>query len=167
MSDETPKRGIDPFEEQVKAASRLDALILISLCAVALFVLSGLNAFEWLSEWSRTVEAWNVDELFMLSSLGLIAAGVFIFRRWKDLKREMERRRELERRLAMLEGFVPICSYCKSLRSKSGNWTPVEKLLKEDYSLRFIHGVCPRCEEIFVKPEYGAFVSVETGEDVS
>lgn len=165
MGSHSEQNRPDPFEEQEKARTRLDLLVIALVCSISYYVLSGFDAFESVTQWSRTVEKWNVDELFMVSSIALIGSGVFIYRRWKQLEREVDRRRTLERRLAALEGLVPICSYCKSLRGESGTWTSIESLLKTDYQLEFTHGVCPSCKKTYLDPELSAFVEDRPQQD--
>jgi len=40
-----------------------------------------------------------------------------------------------------------ICSYCKSIKDKNGDWHPVEHWLINHPKARFSHGVCPDCIE--------------------
>lgn len=44
-----------------------------------------------------------------------------------------------------LTGLLPICSYCKSIRSDENYWQQVETYLGEHSDVRFSHGVCPSC----------------------
>jgi hypothetical protein len=47
--------------------------------------------------------------------------------------------------LQSLRGMVSICSNCKSIQDKQGNWHPVEKYLIRHPEADFTHGVCPEC----------------------
>ena len=48
-------------------------------------------------------------------------------------------------RIKLMEGLIPICSYCKGVRKDDGYWSTVEKFI-EDYSdVGFTHGVCDAC----------------------
>jgi DNA-binding response OmpR family regulator len=61
-----------------------------------------------------------------------------------------ERVREVQTVLASekrLQGLVPICSYCKSIRSDDSYWHAVEAYLSEHSDVRFSHGICPPCLE--------------------
>jgi CheY-like chemotaxis protein len=73
------------------------------------------------------------------------------------LQEELEARvRELEDALAnvkQLQGLLPICSYCKSIRDDHHYWHRVESYLKEHSEARFSHGVCPLCWETVVRAE--------------
>jgi DNA-binding response OmpR family regulator len=63
---------------------------------------------------------------------------------------------ELEQALAhvdTLHGILPICAYCKKVRSDSDSWQQVEAYVSAHSTVRFNHGVCPECEEKIVQPE--------------
>ena len=53
--------------------------------------------------------------------------------------------RELTREVAMLEGLLPICSYCKRIRDDGGDWQMLEKYIQERSAATFTHGVCETC----------------------
>ena len=44
-----------------------------------------------------------------------------------------------------LKGFIPICSYCHSLRNEEGAWNSIEVYMSEHSDAKFSHGVCPNC----------------------
>lgn len=52
-----------------------------------------------------------------------------------------------DRYLDGLSQIYPICSYCKKVREKAGDWVPVEKYLKDVSGTQATHGVCPECYE--------------------
>lgn len=52
-----------------------------------------------------------------------------------------------------LRGFLPICSYCKSIRDDENYWHAVEAYISEHTNTRFSHGICPRCYANVVEPE--------------
>ena len=63
---------------------------------------------------------------------------------------------ELEIALAnvkRLEGLVPICCYCQSIRTDKNYWQKVEVYIAEHSEAQFSHGICPDCLERVVKPE--------------
>jgi DNA-binding response OmpR family regulator len=60
------------------------------------------------------------------------------------------RKRELELELALTEiktltGILPICSYCKKIRSDEGYWQQVEEYISQHSKAMFSHGLCPDC----------------------
>jgi sigma-B regulation protein RsbU (phosphoserine phosphatase) len=65
-------------------------------------------------------------------------------------ERLAERVAELETALArvkQLHGLLPICRYCKQVRSDTGYWEQVETYVSHHTDLQFSHGVCPECYE--------------------
>jgi response regulator RpfG family c-di-GMP phosphodiesterase len=44
-----------------------------------------------------------------------------------------------------LSGLLPICSYCKSIRSDENYWQQVEGYLTLHSDAKFTHGICPPC----------------------
>jgi len=68
--------------------------------------------------------------------------------------------RELEDALArvkQLQGLLPICSYCKSIRDDQNYWHQVEAYVQSRTAAEFSHGVCPCCWDKVVKPQLAAF----------
>jgi len=52
-----------------------------------------------------------------------------------------------------LHGLLPICSYCKRVRSDENYWSQVEAYLAENSDMRFTHAICPTCFEDKVEPQ--------------
>jgi phosphoserine phosphatase RsbU/P len=44
-----------------------------------------------------------------------------------------------------LEGLIPICSYCKRIRSEGNDWEQLESYISEHSNAQFSHGICPPC----------------------
>jgi phosphoserine phosphatase RsbU/P len=66
---------------------------------------------------------------------------------------------ELEAALArvdQLHGILPICSYCKKVRSDTDAWQQVEAYVSAHSSVRFSHGVCPDCATNVLQPQLDA-----------
>lgn len=56
--------------------------------------------------------------------------------------------RERDEALAVvhkLEGLLPICAFCKSIRDENGDWQPLEAYITKRSEARFTHGFCPNC----------------------
>jgi sigma-B regulation protein RsbU (phosphoserine phosphatase) len=56
-------------------------------------------------------------------------------------------------RVKQLQGLLPICSYCKSIRDDKNYWHQVESFVKSHSGAEFSHGICPGCWETVVKPQ--------------
>ncbi|HEY9767445.1 MAG TPA: GAF domain-containing protein [Coleofasciculaceae cyanobacterium] len=52
-------------------------------------------------------------------------------------------------KIKLMEGLIPICSYCKGIRNDKGYWSTVEKFIKRFSDVEFSHGVCDRCMRHF------------------
>ncbi len=48
-----------------------------------------------------------------------------------------------------LSGMIPICGWCKSIRSDEGYWQSVEQYVHAHSDATFSHGMCPSCAEKF------------------
>lgn len=56
--------------------------------------------------------------------------------------------------LQTLRGMVSICSHCKSIQDKQGEWRPIENLLIRHPEADFSHGLCPDCMALhYPEPE--------------
>ena len=55
-----------------------------------------------------------------------------------NLKKVMEE-------IKTLQGIIPICSYCHSIRDDEGAWSQVELYISRHSDAKFSHGVCPKC----------------------
>jgi hypothetical protein len=60
--------------------------------------------------------------------------------------------RRLRQRVRTLEGLLPICSFCKSIRNDRGEWERVENYVSR-HGATLSHGLCPDC----AKKHYGEF----------
>jgi hypothetical protein len=53
----------------------------------------------------------------------------------------------LQKEVHILEGLLPICSFCKKIRDEDGHWEQLEKYISQRSAADFSHGVCPECME--------------------
>lgn len=59
---------------------------------------------------------------------------------------------EARARVKQLQGLLPICSYCKKIRSDGNYWEQVETYIADHSEAQFSHGICPDCYDAFVRP---------------
>ena len=90
----------------------------------------------------------------------ILAATLLIFSNFLT-SREMARRRRAETKqreliddlqnsltqVKTLSGLIPICGWCKSVRSDTGYWQSVEQYVRAHTDAKFSHGMCPVCAE--------------------
>jgi sigma-B regulation protein RsbU (phosphoserine phosphatase) len=50
-----------------------------------------------------------------------------------------------------LTGLLPICSYCKRIRTGQDYWEQVDSYLTEHTGALFSHGICPSCLETVIE----------------
>ena len=48
-------------------------------------------------------------------------------------------------KVKQLNGLLPICSYCKRIRSDHDYWEQVESYIAQHSDAQFSHGICPTC----------------------
>jgi phosphoserine phosphatase RsbU/P len=74
-----------------------------------------------------------------------------------DLQTSLANRvRELETALAKvkrLQGLLPICCYCKKVRSDENYWQQVDAYITEHSDLQLSHGICPDCFQTVMREE--------------
>jgi len=60
-------------------------------------------------------------------------------------KAQEELRLNIENQLKQLRGIIPICSYCKKIRSDDRSWQQLETYISAHSDAMFSHGMCPTC----------------------
>ncbi len=55
--------------------------------------------------------------------------------------------------IKQLQGLLPICSYCKRVRTDDNYWDEIETYVSRHSEAKFSHSVCPSCYEKYVKPQ--------------
>ena len=65
-----------------------------------------------------------------------------------ELRRNSTELAEALASIRMLQGLLPICSYCKGVRDDTGYWQRVEDYLGAHTDADFSHGICPDCFEL-------------------
>ncbi len=112
---------------------------------------------EWLHQGATlafTVRPALWQRAWFLPGLGLVALalgyGAFRLRMRRLQAREQELKHAVEEALAQvktLSGLLPICAWCKKVRSDDGYWTQIEAYVAERSEATFSHGMCPDCRD--------------------
>jgi hypothetical protein len=84
-------------------------------------------------------------ESAMLLATMTAARGVVILIMALWFARLAKHERQLLRYVVKLEGLLPICSVCKSIRNEAGAWEPLETFISSRSDADFTHGLCPNC----------------------
>jgi hypothetical protein len=108
---------------------------LILAVALPVFHLT-LMLFVWSGDW---------DALSVIQS-AVVRIVVYGFQAFV-VARLSSHERELEREVDILEGLLPICMHCKSIRNEIGEWEPLERYIATRSEATFTHGLCRDCND--------------------
>lgn len=97
------------------------------------------------------IKPFNRRELHARIKVGLRVA---------ELQRNLgDRVGELEKalsRVKLLQGLLPICSYCKKVRDDQNYWQQVDSYISKHSEVEFSHSICPTCyDALIAKKEKG------------
>lgn len=81
-----------------------------------------------------------------------------------ELKRTSAQLADALEQIKLMEGLIPICSYCKGIRNDKGFWSTVEKFIKTYFNVEFSHGVCDRCMQEYF-PDVAQVLLAEVAKD--
>jgi dTDP-glucose pyrophosphorylase len=70
------------------------------------------------------------------------------------IDRTASQTRALTSEIQILKGLLPICSFCKKIRSEDNRWEQLEWYITRHSEAQFSHGVCPDCAQ----EHYGEFL---------
>lgn len=65
----------------------------------------------------------------------------------------------LLKKIRILEGLLPICAHCKSIRNDGGYWKQVDDYICEQTGTEFTHTLCPGCAAILYPELYNRLVA--------
>lgn len=94
---------------------------------------------------------WTMTEGCINSVLQVIVLTAFSYL----IDRVGTQTRKLTQEVRILQGILPICSFCKKIRTKDNSWVKMEQYISEHSEAQFSHGVCPECG----KKYYGKYFS--------
>lgn len=134
--------GVDGLEVCRQVRARADAayvyLVLLTAKSQKDEIAAGLEA----GADDYVIKPFDPDEL---------RARLQVGRRMVALERSLAGKvRDLEAALAdvrRLQGLLPICMYCKSVRDDQDYWHQIEAYLHTETGADFSHGICPVCME--------------------
>jgi K+-sensing histidine kinase KdpD len=133
------------FIAGVIVASRF-AGVTAGLCAALLSFL----VFNWFFDPTPHVLDFTVAGVVravIFGSVSLLVASLERQRRlaiWSLEEANRKLRTYLDE-IKVLRGILPICSYCKQIRTEADTWVQMEKYIHEHSEADFSHGVCPDC----------------------
>jgi AmiR/NasT family two-component response regulator len=88
-----------------------------------------------------------VKPIQRLALLSTIEMALYKSRMEKERRQLTQQLQEALDQVRTLEGLLPICAGCKSIRNDKGYWQKVEVYLSEHSQAKFTHGICPQCQK--------------------
>jgi len=113
---------------------------------------------EWLDRRKDGSEVWVEGHVSPIADAADRLAGfLWLAHDVSDRKRaEAEREsligqlREALSAVKTMRGLLPICAWCKQVRSDEGYWQKLEAYLEDQFDLSVTHGICPACAQKLV-----------------
>ena len=106
----------------------------LSLAVAMPLVRLYFNIDLWSVPWTLFEAVFNtMIKITVLASFALI------------IDRNARQTHKLNREVQLLEGLLPVCSFCKKIRDDKDQWQPMEKYIMARSPVAFSHGVCPDC----------------------
>jgi len=86
------------------------------------------------------IKPFNPEEL-----RARVQVGIRIVSLQDRLARQVDELQEALSKVKQLRGLLPICSYCKRIRSDENYWEQVDSFVAQHSDAQFSHGICPTC----------------------
>ncbi len=94
------------------------------------------GAYRWLFD--RGVPCFDTHDVFR----GYIGSCIDVTPR-VEAQEALKTAQDAE--IKKLQGFLPICSYCKKIRNDKNYWEQIESYITSHTDAQFSHGICPDC----------------------
>ncbi|MFH1313233.1 MAG: response regulator transcription factor [Candidatus Eisenbacteria bacterium] len=76
-----------------------------------------------------------------------IEVGVRVIKLQRDLATRIADLQDALEHVKTLQGLLPICMHCKSIRTDEKSWEKIEGYIAGHSDAQFTHGLCPECLE--------------------
>jgi hypothetical protein len=124
------------------------------VAAYTLSVLMPLCRFGFHFAWHSTR---SVPPLLALN-LSIVALSLLFYTYLID--RIARQTAQLERKVKVLEGILPVCAECGRIRNAEGKYEGIQEYITKHSEVSFSHGLCPDC----AKKLYPEFYKEKKGE---
>lgn len=117
---------------------------------IPVIMLTALSATEDIEPLRKSFELGAMDYISKppteIELIARVKSALFLEKQRKDLDTALKTIRTLER-------LLPICSYCKKIRSDKMSWQEVEVYISDHTDTMFSHSICPDCYDKYIKPQ--------------
>lgn len=119
------------------------------------FLLHG--AFHGLRVSAATVLAFTDQRNSLLQVVGDLEVSFFMVALFVSLLLAHLQRRHAELQQALgevktLSGLLPLCAWCRKVRSDDGYWQQLEQYFESHSQVKFTHGICEDCGQRHFQP---------------
>ncbi len=110
-------------------------------------LVSGLAIYSLLHRRGPFVADTETDSLMLIGSyIGTLAVTNLLLAAAATARRKAERAMaQSEMQARTLFGLIPICGWCKNIRTDKDYWESVEQFVSSHTNATFTHGICPTC----------------------
>ena len=78
---------------------------------------------------------------FVVSGLLLVV----LYWGMRNLDKSLLAQQKAEEEIKVLQGIIPICTFCKEIRDDSGYWSQLEAYISQHSEAEFSHSICEKC----------------------
>jgi len=96
-------------------------------------------------------QSWQAYIYLVIGLIITTLLALYLFSKTQHAKKLASTNEELLdalNEIKTLQGIIPICSYCHSIRDDKGAWDKLESYLGKHSDASFSHGICPKCIKI-------------------
>ncbi len=119
-------------------------IILLTAKALKADVVQGLDA----GANDYILKPFNRDEL-----RARVRVGKTVVNLQQNLAAQVKELENALIQVKLLQGILPICSYCKDIRNDQNYWQQLDHYITEHSEAQFSHSICPTCYESVVKKQ--------------
>ncbi len=112
--------------------------------------LASVLFFDWFFDSTPQVLDFSVGGVaraVVFGSVSVLVASIEQHRRYAMEKLEKSNRtlQTALEEIKTLRGLLPICMYCKQIRTDEETWVGIEEYVRKHSEAEFSHGLCPAC----------------------
>ena len=108
-----------------------------------------ISAAEESEHLEKAFEAGAVDYISKpirrFELLARVKSTLILKFREHELSRKNTELENAFKEIKVLQGFIPVCAWCRKIRDMKGSWHQMEIYIQEHSLAKFSHGICENC----------------------